>query len=215
MSESIKAFLNSIAYHVGDVPMLDVGEAQQTLDEWKEEGMPVPSDLDALTLYAYYQETLCERYPISTEPLTHELDRLVYQFLRGEGWDFQDGLDAEIDYIDAWFSVNDWISVKRRDGEQFPQYITPEVFMRYVNSHHARRDRCHLWIIETIEDKEGKTKSYWHGPFEHLDHIGIHVKDGTHTVFYRYDDCVKEGDEIEVDEWHSIVYRNADFYPPC
>ena len=212
--DKVTSFFNSVAYHVGDVPMLDMGEAQRTIDEWKKEGVYPPSYIDADVLYTYHQDTLCARYPISTEPLAHNLDRRVFEFLRDEGWDFRDGLEDQIDYINAWYSISDWREVAKRDGYEFPQFLTPEVFMRYVNSHNARLERCRMWIIENVEDKNGQTHTHWHGPFERLDFLCRDPKE-RNKVVYRYTNAVVEDDEISVDEWHSIEYRDPGFVPPC
>lgn len=200
MSETIKAFLNSIAYHVGDVPMLDIGEAQRTIDEWKEEGMKVPSDLDASVLYSYYQDTLCERYPVSYEPLAPELDALVYEFLCDEGWDFRDGLDEEIDYINAWYSVNDWIGVKNRDGEKFPQFLTPDVFMRYVNCHHKRIASCFLYIVTFERGEEN-----WHGPYNSLTFA---YESANGIVHYTASDYLLSKFDVRVSKYHEIMTRS-------
>lgn len=208
MTDSLKAFLNSIAYHVDDVPMLSSDEAYDVINEWKDEGIPVPDSLTPQILFEYHNGVLNDRYPVNAEPLKHALDRKIRKYLEGIGWDFVNGLAKPITYVQSWFAVDRLRSGIDCHGDCCPASITPFSFMRWVNYHHERTGACRLWIIESHE-----MGCKWFGPFESLDYLGRSSKRRS-CVVYRYADALDDGDEITVNEWHSIVCKDPGFTPP-
>lgn len=197
MNDSLKAFLNSVAYHVDDVPLLAGSEAEDVLDEWKAEGIDVPDELSAPVLFLYHNDTLDERYPVTYEPLNPVLDRAIFRFLRGELYDFHDGTDEPITYVEAWFAVNEW----RTDDETIvPDCLTPLTYMRYVNSHHAMRKYDKVWITYADEGEE-----HWVGPFRSIapNHI-----DADGNMEYRVCDAFEEDVSIVVPVSHEVTTRD-------
>ena len=197
MNNSVKAFLNSVAYHVDDVPMIDVDEARDTIDEWKSEGINVPDELTAPVLFHYHNDTINARYPENCEPLNPVVDRAIYRFLRYELYDFRHGTCEPISYVQAWFAVHGW---RIDEGTTVPDCLTPLAYMRYVNSHHAKGELDKLWITYNDGGEER-----WVGPFRTIspDHI---TADG--SMFYTVCDFVEDDVLVVVPIKHEITTRD-------
>lgn len=197
MNNSVNAFINSVAYHVDDIPLLDESEARDTIDGWKAEGLDVPRELIAPVLFHYHNDVLNERYPVTDEPLNPVIDRAIYRFLRGELYDFRDGTSEPISYVQAWFAVHEWLT----DGETVaPDCLTALTYMRYVNSHHAKGELDKLWITYNDGGEE-----HWVGPFRTIspDHI---TADG--SMFYTVCDFVEDDVLVVVPIKHEVTTRD-------
>lgn len=196
MNDSLKAFLNSVAYHVGDVPLLSVEEADMTIDQWHAEGIDTPSNLTAEALYTYHQDAINERYPITSEPLDPDLDRIIYRFLSSEGYDFNAHDPGPITYVQAWFAVNNW----RVDDPEVPDFFTPSAFMRWMNSHCGKRAYDKLWITYGKDGEE-----VWHGPYRTLIPRFI---DADGTMVYMACDAYHDEFRVEVPVSHEVTTRD-------
>lgn len=213
MYEKAKDFIRGAGITVGDAPMT-VDEAKAVLDLFKNKYvMCTACEIEPEDLAEGYNELLNERYDQpGQEPLQSQLDGYVYKELRGLKFLFDDALEEPITYTDAWYAVDEWRNEEMENGvapeDCLPPWFTALVYMRYVNSHHNRIKDCRLWIVENYE-----TGATWYGPFESLDYLCKSSQKPCHVV-YRYTDYILDGDEITVDEWHSIVYRDPGFIPP-
>lgn len=197
MNATIDRFLHTVAYSIDDEPMTQ-SVAEDLIHRWENLGVDIPDDVSVVSLTAHCLDVLRSRYPVAAERIDPKLDRAVTEWLDGEGWDFIDGLDDPIDYVSAWYAVEEWRDVVRQDGNEFPDFLTPLTFMRYVNYHHEQRVmRDVLWLV-TFENYE----EHWHGPYcsirpDHANADGSVVYDASDSCGFEY--------HLTVPKWHEIM----------